>query len=261
MITTFNQQWVKTIGLVSGLIACLGSISYLQLSRINIVSNNLGVRDVQQEANTEKVKLNFVNSMPSFGFKNLVANWSLLQFIQYYGDDDARKVTGFDLSPDYLDIIVKNDPRFVKSYLLISPASSINAGLPLRTISAMNKGLEKLSPQTKDAYLIWLYKGVDELLFLGDINAAKNSYSMAADWAKIANNTRLERAARGTVEYLSNNPDSSQAQVGAWFLVWVNARDQNTRKMAQNNIEKLGGKIVFGENGQVFAVPPKSLKD
>lgn len=261
MFSSFNQQWIKTIGLVSGLIACLSGITYLQQSRINIVANKLGFRDAQQEANTEKVKLNFINSMPSFGFRNLIANWSLLQFIQYYGDDDARKVTGFGLSPDYLDIIVKNDPRFVNSYLLISPASSINAGLPTRTIAAMNQGLEKLSPQTKAAYLIWLYKGVDELLFLGDIKAAKHSYTMAADWAKIANDTRIENAARGTVEYLSSNPDSRQAQVGAWFLVWVNSRNQNTRKMAQSNVEKLGGKIVLGENGQVFAVPPKSIKD
>ncbi|GFE68463.1 hypothetical protein [Chroococcus sp. FPU101] len=257
MITSFNQQWLKTIGLVSGLIACLGGISFLQQTRINVVTSQLSSRDFQQEANTDKIQVNVLKNMPAFGLKNLLADWSLLQFIQYYGDEEARKVTGYELSPDYLDIIVKNDPRFVKSYLLISPASSINAGLPQRTILAMNQGLEKLNPQISDAYLIWLYKGVDELLFLGDIPAAKHSYTMAADWAKIANNPRLEQAARGTVEYLSNNPDSSQAQVGAWFLVWVNSRDKNTRTMAQNMIEKLGGKIVMGEHGQVFAVPPK----
>lgn len=257
MITSFNQQWLKTIGLVSGLIACLGGISFLQQSRINVVTSKLGSRDFQQEANTDKIQVNVLKNMPAFGFKNLLANWSLLQFIQYYGDDEARKVTGYELSPDYLDIIVKNDPRFIKSYLLISPASSINAGLPQRTISAMNQGLESISPQIPDSYLVWLYKGVDQLLFLGDIPAAKHSYTMAADWAKISNNPRLEQAARGTVEYLSTNPDSSQAQVGAWFLVLVNSRDKNTRTMAQNMIEKLGGKIVMGENGQVFAVPPK----
>lgn len=257
MITSFNQQWLKTIGLVSGLIACLGGISFLQQSRINVVTSQLGSRDFQQEANTDKIQVNVLKNMPAFGFKNLLANWSLLQFIQYYGDDEARKVTGYELSPDYLDIIVKNDPRFIKSYLLISPASSINAGLPQRTISAMNQGLESISPQIPDSYLVWLYKGVDELLFLGDIKAAKHSYTMAADWAKIANNPRIEQAARGTVKYLSKNPDSSQAQVGAWFLVWVNSRDKNTRTMAQNMIEKLEGKIVMGEHGQVFAVPSK----
>lgn len=257
MITSFNQQWFKTIGLVSGLIACLGGISFLQQSRINTVTNRLGDRDFQKEVNAEKIKLNVLKNMPSFGYKNLLADWSLLQFIQYYGDGDARQVTGYQLSPDYLDIIVNNDPRFVRAYLLISPASSINGGLPERTISAMNRGLEKLTPQIHNAYYVWLFKGVDELLFLGDIQAAKHSNAMAADWAKIANNPRIEQAARGTVEYLSNNPNSLQAQVGAWFLVWVNSRDQNTRKIAQNNVEKLGGKIVMGENGQVFAIPPK----
>jgi hypothetical protein len=257
MVTNLNQQWLRTVGLVSGLIACLGGVVFLQQSRINIVTGQLGSRDFQREANTEKVKVEFLKSIPAFGFNNFLADWAMLQFIQYYGDGDARKETSYDLSPDYLDIIVKNDPRFIRAYLTISPASSINAGLPERTIAAMDRGLQELSPDIPYAYFVWLYKGVDELLFLGDIEAAKHSYTMTAKWAKLANNPSIEKSALGTVQYLSNNPDSSTAQVGAWFLVWVNSQDKQTRQIAQQNIEKLGGKLVFGENGLVSAVPPK----
>jgi len=186
----------------------------------------------------------------------MLANWSMLQFIQYYGDVDARRETGYGLSPDFMEIVTKNDPKFVRAYLMMSVASSLNAGKPERTIEIMNKGLSKLTPDVTDAYFIWLYKGVDELLFLGDIPAAKKSYQMAADWAKIAGNKFIEKSARGTVKFLETNPDSRAPRVGAWMLVWINSQDEETRRLAKENIEKLGGKLVINNN-QVMAIPPK----
>jgi hypothetical protein len=98
---------------------------------------------------------------------------------------------------------------------------------------------------------------VDELLFLGDIPAAKKSYQMAADWAKIAGNEFIEKSARGTVKFLETNPDSRAPRVGAWMLVWINSQDEETRRLAKENIEKLGGKLVVVNNNQVMAIPPK----
>lgn len=217
-------------------------------------TNNI---DYKKEAEIEEAKLNILKKMPSFGFDNLIANWTMLRFIQYYGDGEARKDTGYSLSPEYLRVISKYDPNFASAYLIISPASSINAGRPDQTVAIMSEGLKKLSPKVPDAYFVWLYKGVDELLFLGDIEAAKHSYQMAANWAKIGNNPKIEKAAQDTVNFLEKNPDSKVPQVGAWFMVWANAADKNTRALAQHNIEKLGGRIEIHPNGIATAIPPK----
>jgi hypothetical protein len=80
---------------------------------------------------------------------------------------------------------------------------------------------------------------------------------MAADWAKIAGNERIEKIARGTVQFLSNNPDSKAAQVGAWFLVFNNVKDKATRQRAIQEIEKLGGKVIINPDGRAYAIPPK----
>jgi hypothetical protein len=41
------------------------------------------------------------------------------------------------------------------------------------------------------------------------------------------------------------------------MLFWLNSQNEETRKLARENIEKLGGKLlVFGDN-QVMAIPPK----
>jgi imidazole glycerol phosphate synthase subunit HisF len=170
---------------------------------------------------------------------------------------DARRETGYGLSPDFMEIVTKNDPKFVRAYLMMSVASSLNAGKPERTIEIMNKGLSKITPDVTDAYFLWLYKGVDELLFLGDIPAAKKSNQMAADWAKIAGNEFIEKSARGTVKFLETNPDSRAPRVGAWMLVWINSQDEETRKLAKENIEKLGGKLIVVNDNQVMAIPPK----
>jgi hypothetical protein len=212
----------------------------------------------ERKEKATKIQLDLLKKMPSFGFKNLFADWATLQFLQYFGDGDARKETGYSLSPDYLDIIVQNDPKFIRAYLMISPASSMFAGLPQRTIAAMSKGLEQLSPDVPDSYYVWLYKGVDEVLFIADTERAKHSYQMAAEWANIAGNETIAQAANDTVNFLATNPDSTDAQISSWFMVFVNSRDNYTRNLARNNIERLGGELQIKPDGRVSVKLPKN---
>lgn len=239
-------------------LGCMMGIFYIQQPKLQaLTKSRLNSSDYQRSADLETIKLDLVKKLPSFGFKNLLADWTLLQFIQYYGDQDARKVTGYSLSPEYLEIISKNDPRFVQAYLRISPASSINAGRPDRTVAIMNKGLKSLNPKIPDAYFIWLYKGVDELLFLGDTKASQHSHEMAANWAKIAGNDKIAASATKTANFLAKKSDSKTAQVGAWFMVFVSSPDEETQKLAINKIESLGGKLKIYPDGRVTATPPK----
>lgn len=254
----FNPKLTNGLTLLSIFVFSLMAIVYLQQPRLKeLTESKINKIDYKKEAEIEKAKLDILKKSPSFGFDNLLANWTMLRFVQYYGDGEARKETDYSLSPEYLKVISKYDPNFASAYLIISPASSINAGRPDQTVAIMSEGLEKLSPKVPDAYFVWLYKGVDELLFLGDIKAAKKSYQMAANWAKIGNNPKIEKAAQDTVNFLEKNPDSKVPQVGAWFMVWANSTDKNTRALAQHNIEKLGGRIEIHPNGVATAIPPK----
>jgi hypothetical protein len=254
---SLNLSLLKTLGLVAVIGGLIMAIVEMQQEKVKtLTKEKLVERNYAQESRLENAQVELLKNIPSFGFDNMLANWSMLQFIQYYGDGDARRETGYGLSPDFMEIVTKNDPKFVRAYLMMSVASSVNAGKPERTIEIMNKGLSKLTPDVTDAYFLWLYKGVDELLFLGDIPAAKKSYQMAGDWAKIAGNEFIEKSARGTVKFLETNPDSRAPRVGAWMLVWINSKDEETRRLAKENIEKLGGKLVINNN-QVMAIPPK----
>jgi hypothetical protein len=256
--TSLNLSLLKTLGLVAVIGGLMVAMVEMQQEKVKtLTKEKLLERNYSQESRLENAQVELLKNIPSFGFDNMLANWAMLQFIQYYGDGDARRETGYGLSPDFMEIVTKNDPKFVRAYLMMSVASSVNAGKPERTIEIMNKGLAKLSPDINDAYFLWLYKGVDELLFLGDIPAAKKSYQMAADWAKIAGNEFIEKSARGTVKFLETNPDSRAPRVGAWMLVWISSQDEETRKLAKENIEKLGGKLVVVNNNQVMAIPPK----
>ncbi|TRU21855.1 MAG: hypothetical protein EWV92_21105 [Microcystis aeruginosa Ma_MB_S_20031200_S102] len=254
---SLNLSLLKTLGLVAVIGGLIIAIVEMQQEKVKtLTKEKLLERNYRQESSRENSQVQLLKNIPSFGFNNMLANWSMLQFIQYYGDGDARKETGYGLSPDFMEVVTKNDPKFVRAYLMMSVASSVNAGKPEKTVEIMNKGLSKLTPDVTDAYFIWLYKGVDELLFLGDIPAAKKSNQMAADWAKIAGNEFIEKSARGTVKFLETNPDSRAPRVGAWMLVWLNSQDEETRRLAKENIEKLGGKLVV-VNNQVMAIPPK----
>jgi hypothetical protein len=51
----------------------------------------------QQEAQQEALRLKMLKTIPSFGFDNLIADWTFLKFLQYFGDDEARDVTGYNL--------------------------------------------------------------------------------------------------------------------------------------------------------------------
>ena len=111
-----------------------------------------------------------------------------------------------------------------------------------------------MEPTTvSDSFYIWRYKGIDELLFLGDGKAAQHSFETAADWAAqsdYAGSDVIEKASRQTAEFLAQNPESETAQIQAWGSVLASAINQTTRQQAISQIEKLGGKVTITENGQ-----------
>ena len=240
------------------------AIIALQLPQLEKLSNkgkNASLEDLKKAENSEKLRLNLMQKLPSFGFDNLVADWTFINFLLYFGDDIARSQTGYSLSPEYFEIILAHDPYFLKAYLFLSSSTTIYAGMPERSVALMNKGLRFLAPKSPPkSYYIWRYKGTDELLFLGDRQAAKQSFETAGKWADVYtddDSKLIAKISHQTAQFLAKNPDSKSAQVSAWTMVLTNAFDDRVRKIAISRIQALGGTVSITSEGQVKVQPPK----
>ncbi len=253
-----RQTFTQSVAVSIVAVVCVMSLGGLQMPQLNLLKSrgdNVSVESLQREVNSEKVRLNLLQKLPTFGFDNLLADWVFLGFLQYFGDDEARSVTGYQLSPEYFEMILNRDPRFLRAYFFLSSSSSLYAGLPERSVAIMEKGLKSLSPQAPPkSYYAWRYKATDELLFLGDAQAARQSFEKAADWASTYPDEESQTVAaisRQTAQFLARNPVSKSAQVTAWSMILTNAVDDRTRQLAINRIEALGGKVVITPEGAV----------
>ncbi len=243
----------------------LGVIAGLQLTSLKHLEKKsqqaLTPAEYQQEAEQIKLKLKLLERLPTLGFDNLVADATFLQFLQYFGDWRAREQTGYGLAPNFFQVIIPRDPRFLQSYIFLSVSSTIYAGRPDLTVSLMDQGLKSLSPKVfPTSYLVWLYKANDELLFLGNYEAAQKSYLMASKWAAMQSDPEIRAAAESfqkTALFLKRKPNSKTAQINAWMMILGNAFDNRTRKLAFENLQRLGVKITVLPTGKLKFEAPK----
>jgi hypothetical protein len=249
----------------ASLVACLCilGVSSLQFPRMQKLTRTqvISKESLERDIKLEKTRLDLIKRIPTFGYDNLVANWVFLGFLQYFGDDEVRAKTGYSLSPEYFEIILKHDPRFRLAYLGLSTSTSMYAGMPEKSISLTEQGLKQLSPWIPDkSYYIWRYKAVDELLFLGNSQAAQKSFANAADWASKHSDEESKISARvsqATAQFLTRNPNSKYAQISSWAMVLENGVDESSRKRAVKAIEKLGGEVVATPQGNKIRFPQK----
>jgi len=138
-IEQFSRKWLSL--LVNGVIglAALAGVVTMQSSGELGGMSSVGVQgqkplsamsaaSFKQAAQQEALQLKMLKTIPSFGFDNLIADWTFIKFLQYFGDDEARNVTGYNLSQDYFDIVTQRDPRWADIYLFLSTAISFYQG-------------------------------------------------------------------------------------------------------------------------------------
>ena len=184
---------------------------------------------------------------PSLGFSNLKADLSYLNFVQYFGDKDARDTIGYKLVPNYFETIAHIDPRFTQAHLKLSIANSMYAGDPETTIALMQEVLDSIEPISEEAVAVWTSKGLDELLFMGDKEAAIESYKMAEQWAVLVQNNRskkltiknLEEALESTTEL-----ELKEAQLRAWSSVLVHIKDYQRRREIIDRLDRIRDEIL-----------------
>ena len=257
MIENKYKFFISTV--VSG-ISLLVIIAFQRNYYLNNLSSTANINYKQQEKQL-KSEANLLKNTPSFGFNNLVSNLAFLKYIQYFGDTEARDETGYSVITDYFETIVNKDPKFIQANLSLSVTNSLFAGKPEKTVSLLEKTAKSLSPNMENyPFMVLAYKAVDEILFLGDLEAAKNSYTKAAQWAEKSNDEVGDKVAklyRNTVKFLATNPDPTITQVSGWSLILERNNDPKIQKYAMQKIRELGGEVIISADGEITVKPPE----
>ena len=254
MVSVGKLRRLWSLPLGAGLLL---AVVWLQGQRLQTIQSTepqpLAILQLQDQRDQAQLLLR--HRMPTFGYNNMVANWTFLNFLQYFGNADVRQQIGYRLSPDFFQIIVDNDPYFVLPYLFLSTSTSLFAGDPDRAVDLMAQGVSTMTPNTPEGgYLVWRYMGIDKLLFLGDGEGAQKAFETAADWAEqssLPDAEAVAQASRQTAQFLAENPTSKAAQINAWIQMASYAVDDETRRLAIERIESLGGEILADERGGI----------
>lgn len=257
ILAKYQQLCLTSLSLILGTV---GIVS-LQNNNLNSKINAKEQTSYHQEEQIQKAAIEIQKNLPTFGLNNLIADWNYLQFIQYFGDTEAREVTGYSLVTDYFEVAVDKDPRFTQAFLSFSAANSLFAGQPKKTVELIDKVLESSTPNLPGyPFLLWTYKATDEILFLGNLQAAKNSYEKAAEWASMRDDDLGKEVASrylATAKFLASNPDSTDAQIGAWANILSQAQDLKTQQHAIKQLEKLGAEVSITEAGEIKIIRPE----
>lgn len=251
---------VTFAALMSVLVIGIAAMQSHKLNNLRAVDRSLDPAVLKQESQLRANQLDLMKKLPKFGFNNLAANTTFIDFLSYFGSAEARNINGYSLGFDYFDVVLKEDPRFFLAYYYLSGTGSSYLADPSRTVKMMEEGYKSIKPGSpKYSYYLWRLKATDELLFLGDSPAAKTSLEKAADWAQQAGDEEGQRVAKissKTAKFLAKNPDSKQARFGAWAAVLDTAIDNNARKLAIAKIIELGGRVEQDPQGKIRIIPP-----
>ncbi|MEO1391458.1 MAG: hypothetical protein AAFV90_00940 [Cyanobacteria bacterium J06634_5] len=234
------------------------------LQELTSGDENLSIKQKTVKLQAKGSKLALLAKTPTFGLDNVLANYIFLDFLQYFGDIETRKELDYNLVISFFEGILAHTPHYRQFYFFLSGSGSLYAAQPQESIMLIEKGLQELSPnQPDDSYYIWRYKGVDELLFLGDGEAAQQSFETSVLWAEQSDHPDSEvigQLSKQTARYLALNPQSEFAQVQAWSSILATAFNERTQKQAIERIRKLGGRVTISEGGE-FKVEfsPKDL--
>ncbi|MGB3238210.1 MAG: hypothetical protein WBB29_07935 [Geitlerinemataceae cyanobacterium] len=242
------------IVLVAAIVA--GTLQWTQLDRLAAQAD-----DPERAVQQERGKLTLLRRMPTLGYDNLLADWLFLRFLGYFGDELERSQTGYDLTPDYFEPIVRLDPRFLGIYPFLSMGISYYLGNPELAGQYMERGIKALSPEVNpDGYAILRFRGLDQLLLEGDIPGTIETYYRIADWFDRIGRPDSAQQFRDGAEFLAQNPDSIQPQLWGWQQVYYNAVDRRVQERAEQELLKLGAIKQEDANGNIGFVLPKPSK-
>lgn len=211
--------------------------------------------ELQANVEQERLRLSLWRSLPTLGFGNIFADWVLIQFFQYFGDDEARAQTGYDLTLDYYELALRHKPRFVEIYPFLGTGGTMYAADPERTDQLMAQGITHMTPTIPPlAYIAVQNRAVNELLFLPEGGvSAQTTFEQAATWASVYDDEMSQGAAQFATtlsQVLRQNPDSREVRLASWSLVLQSVPDERSQTIAIEQIQNLGGIVSQTADGR-----------
>lgn len=250
---TQHREWFirGTIAITAAIVAA--TLQWRQLDRLAAAET-----DPERAQQQEQGSLKLLQRMPTLNYDNLLADWLFLRFLGYFGDDLARSQTGYDLTPDYFDPIVRLDPRFLEIYPFLSTGISYYLGNPELAGQYMERGIQALSPEVNpDGFAILRFRGLDQLLLEGDIPGTIETYYRIADWFDRIGKPDSAQQFRQGAEFLKQHPDSLQPRFWGWQEVYYNAVDRRVQDRAQRELLRLGAIKQEDSEGNIIFILPK----
>ncbi|MEL6494460.1 MAG: hypothetical protein AAFQ41_04960 [Cyanobacteria bacterium J06623_7] len=240
-----SGKFIKLLTAISPFVALAG-IVVLQAQEYKKSVRQLNSADYLAREQERARSIDWQQQSPNLGFANLKANAAYLDFVQYFGNAHARETIGYELVPEYFEAINSIDPRFTRAHLTLSVANSMYAGKPDQTIALMERALASVEPESSDAAFLWTYKGLDELLFMGDKQAALDSYAMAAKWKSLTDPEYGTVTIEDLATALENasEVELKQAQIKAWSNVLAYIRDNQRQGEILAKIDALKADIA-----------------
>ncbi len=234
----------------------------LGADRLSETDSDAFLRATKTHEKQQALQLQLLKILPTLGYDNLIADWTFLNFLQYFGDEPARELTGYQLNDDYFDVISQLDPRWVEMYLFLSTSVSFYQAQPQIAVALMDRGTAALSPEiSPTAWIVWRLKAIDQLLLLGDTDGAIESLYQAAEWAQIGDYPELATQFRQGAEVLQQNPDNLLVRLNAWLSVYYQTTDELVRQRATQELLTLGAKQEITEDGEVQFILPQNPKE
>jgi hypothetical protein len=194
----------------------------------------------------------------SLGYDQLLADLWWLAFIQYYGDNNARKQDHYKLAYNYLDIITRLDPKFTQPYWFSAFAIGSDFGRPDLAQDLIDRGVRA---NQNDWYLPFI-AGVNQFLFAHNEVAAARYYRMAAKFpnappwlgsqAKVLEAhgpTLLKEINTWANIYLSTKDTLVKEQAASklrelWLFVYHNVPSPGAKKRAVEQLRALGVEVA-----------------
>jgi hypothetical protein len=251
----YGSQLFLSTSLFVGMISSISTFQILYLNRLSQENQVWSSKELLQKEANKVAELKFLKRIPTLGFENAAADIGFIQFLQYFGDDELRQKTNYRLNFNFFDAVIAHDPYYKDFYFFLSSTTSVYAGNAELSVKLMNQGLAQMTEaRAGNSYYVWHYKGIDELLFLGDSKVAEHSFHMAAEWANQANTSEsllISESSKQLAKALSKNPNSKQVRINAWSNVLAATFDDATREKAVREIRELGGDVIFSEDGGI----------
>jgi tetratricopeptide (TPR) repeat protein len=221
------------------------------------------VASLRQSHQSESVDFVVVagESLPSFGFRNIIADFYWLQFLQYYGDNKARSRSGYRFSYDYLKAITDRDPHFDTAYLFVNLAVTYQMGRPDLSEKLFLKGIAS----NPNSYQIWQARGFLHFLYTGDLKKAAYAFRRNAGLAVAQEGNAKQRWANywiGIAKAIEvPDIDTRYTRRKIWEEIYANTSDKQVKKMALVHLKPLGAvALPDGSLQEIFSLPsPKGF--